>query len=286
MHAHPFKRLFIGVVTVAALSTTAFAIEDDGLRGRLMGSSSIDSIYTIDGTTTLVTGTAPDQIAGELEGFCTENGLTPERIEAKGDTGLAVQCGGIFTAENLEGKQINGKTVFTIKSSVEEPFAFKNSIFPPMDKLPTPENGRIPGNLSSLDLYQYMYALCKKDGGTPSTVITKRWGTTVRLAEAQDAEAFDYVFNSGDSRDPWYMECAGENRFLVEKNYKYNLYQDNAYDFHANRGLNGINYVQLETSKVASVDPKLVLGDKQRAEMSRYLRTSGLNNFSEIFEKK
>lgn len=277
---HPVKTLIIGAAAIAALSTQAIAIEENSLRLRLMESSSAASIYTIDENSMLVTSTGPGQLAGELEGFCTRNGETLERVEEKGARTLAVRCGQLFEAESLEGRQVNGKMVFTIKSSVPEPFAFKNPRYPSIDGLEAPPDGRIPGRYSSLDLYQYMYALCKKDGGTPATVITKRSGRTVRLAEAEDAEAFDYIFNSGDSRDPWYMECAGEKRFLVEKNYKYDLYQDNAYVFHAGRGLDGINYVQLETSRVASIDKNLMREKEERAELARFLQTSGLEDFA------
>ncbi|MDO8302516.1 MAG: hypothetical protein Q7T18_04665 [Sedimentisphaerales bacterium] len=283
---HPLKTLVTGAIAVAALSAPAFAIEDNSLRLRLMESSSADSIYAIDEKTMLVTSTGPGQLAGELEGFCSKNGETLVRVDTKGAKMLAVKCGKLFEAESLEGRQVNGKMVFTVKSSVPEPFVFKNSAYPPIDRIAAPQDGRIPGSYSSLDLYQYMYALCKKDNGTPATVVTKRSGSMVRLTEAQDAEAFDYIFNSGDSRDPWYMECAGEKRFLVEKNYKYDLYQDNAYVFHANRGLDGINYVQLEPGKVASINSGVMFDKKERAEMARFLQTSGLKDFGGIFEDK
>lgn len=283
---HPIKTLVTGAALAAALCTPAFAIEDNSLRLRLMESSSADSIYTIDEKSMLVTSTVPGQLAGELEGFCTKNGETLERVKEKGDRLLAVRCGKLFEAESLDGRQVNGKMVFTIESSAPEPFAFKNSIYPPIDRIAAPPDGRIPGSYSSLDLYQYMYALCKKDNGTPATVITRRSGRTVRLAEAEAAEAFDYIFNSGDERDPWYMECAGDKRFLVEKNYKYDLYQDNAYVFHSKRGLDGINYVQLESSRVASIDPDAVLEVEARAAMARFLQASGLEDFSSVFKDK
>ena len=283
---HLLKTLVTGAVAIAALSTPALAIEANSLRLRLVESSSAASIYTIDENSMLVTSTGPGQLAGELEGFCTRNGETLERVEEKGDRMLAVRCGKLFEAESLEGRQVNGKMVFNIKSAAPEPFAFKNPVYPAIDGLTAPPDGRLPGNYSSLDMYQYMYALCKKDGGTPATVITKRSGRSVRLAEAQDAEAFDYIFNSGDSKDPWYMECAGDKRFLVEKNYKYDLYQDNAYIFHSNRGLDGINYVQLEGSRVASINPGTMLEEEERAELARFLKTSGLKDFSGAFEDK
>lgn len=273
------KTAVTGIIIAAALSSPAIAVEEHSLRLRLMESGSVDSIYTIDESTMLVTSTGPGQVAGELEGFCTKNGATLERIDKRGAASLAVKCGNLFEAESLEGRQVNGKLVFTIKSTVPEPFAFKNSLHPSFDKLSAPKDGRIPGSYSSLDMYQYMYALCKKDGGTPVTVITRRFGNTVRLSEAEDADAFDYVFNEGDNRDPWYMECSGEKRFLVEKSYKYDLYQDNAYEFHANRGLNGINFVQLESSRVASAEPADMVDEQDLIEVARFLQTSGIKDY-------
>ncbi|MDP2690082.1 MAG: hypothetical protein Q8P48_08230 [Deltaproteobacteria bacterium] len=277
--------LLAGILATAVLSGSALAVEENSLRLRLLESSSADSIYTMDERSTLVTSTVPGALAGELEGFCTKNG---EVMKAQGaqPKKLSVRCGRIFEAESLEGKQVNNKPVFIIRHTTYEPFAFKNPAYPAFRELAPPRTGRLPGYYSSLDLYQYVYALCKKDGGAPSTVVTKRDGKTVRLAEVSDGEAFDYIFNYGDGKDAWYMECSGSRKFLVEKNYRYEPDEDNHYFFHANRGLDGISYVRLKLDKVARIESGygIRLDDAERAEFAEFLNMSGLEAFSGKFE--
>ncbi len=279
--------LLAGILATAVLSGSALAAEENSLRLRLLESSSADSIYTMDERSTLVTSTAPGALAGEIEGFCTKNGEVL-KIIAEGTTPkkLSVRCGHIFEAESLEGKLVNNKPVFIIRHSTSEPFAFKNPAYPAMSELAPPRTGRLPGYYSSLDLYQYVYALCKKDGGKPSTVVTKRNGKTVRLSEVSDAEAFDYIFNHGDGKDAWYMECSGSRKFLVEKNYRYEPDEDNQYFFHTNRGLDGISYVRLKLDKVARLESGygIRLADAERAEFAEFLNNSGLEAFSGKFE--
>ncbi|MFQ5735674.1 MAG: hypothetical protein ACE5GY_02300 [Thermodesulfobacteriota bacterium] len=280
------KRLLTGVFTAAILASPALAAEQDSLRLRLIESASAETVYTIDEHSTLATSTAPGALAGELEGFCTKKGGTLERLDdGTAPDRLSVKCGSLFEAKALEGKLVNGRPVFLVKNSASEPFAFKNPDFPAIDRLGTPADGRLPGSYSSLDVYQYMYALCKKGNGTPSTVITRRQGKSVRLGEATDAEAFDYILNSGDGRDPWYMECAGEKKFLIEKDYRYSNDQENVFYYHTNRGLDGINYVKLETDKVAKLEGSdSMLDDAGRADFADFLKMSGLDPYAAKFK--
>ncbi len=281
------KRLLAGVFVAVVFSTPALAGMENSLRYRLLKSDSVDSLYTMSERSTLLTSKNPGILAGELEGYCTLNGEVMKALDPDASPDrLAVKCGHIFEAKALEGKFVNKLPVFIVKTSTYEPFAFKNPSFPPFEQLSAPMNeGRIPGFYSSLDMYQYMGALCRKNGGTPVPVVTNRVGKKARLTEVAEDTAFDYIFNSGDGRDPWLLECNGPKKFLLEKTYRFGP-GDSEFYYHSGRGLEGVNYVKLGAGKTASLEPGVMLNSTASAEFAEFLNSNGLGSYADKFKDK
>ncbi|OIJ74025.1 MAG: hypothetical protein A2V21_306960 [Deltaproteobacteria bacterium GWC2_55_46] len=234
------------LLAMALIGNGAYAGEQS-LRERLIGTGTVETLYSVDDHTTIVKAADGQALKG-LEALCSEYigaGLVKE--------GAAMKCGAIFEAsEDLtQGKN----PLYRIKSEEAQPVAYKIAALPPFEELSAPPDGRIEGGLGSIDVYQYMYALCKKEQGSHSIVISRRFGRFVRLVEVPSEEAFDYLLSSGDTKDPWFFACEGENRFIVEKDYQYDPDGEKKFYFRQDRGLESVDYIKSgEREKLARLE--------------------------------
>lgn len=244
---HRFTTLFSGVLFIAALlnPTATLADETENLRGRLLDIKSIETLYSIDDFYTLVTveGGKEEEAVTELKNLCAEAGGAFERV--KGKNSPEIKCAGSFETVEVEEKSSrNGKRSFLIKNAKPQPVAYKNPSLPSFNEISTPPNGRIKINYSSIELYEYMYALCKKENGVASFVIPKRNGKIVRLTQVNATEAFMYLLSAGNGKESWFFACEGDKRFVLEKEYTFEPSQGHKFNFFSNRGLEGVDYVR------------------------------------------
>lgn len=210
---------------------------EESLRSRLLGSRSVEALYSMDDYLTVVSGKEAGSIEEELKSICPE-GLTTDRDGAV--------CGELFEARRLEGPKGSGKAYYIVLNTSPQPFVYRNSL-PSLNELRSPSNGmRLKEAYKSVDLLQYMSALCKMDNGTPEIVVSKRYGRTVRLTKVGSIEAFNYFLSSGDGKDPWYFACHGDQRFVIEKDYTYSPKDEMKLFYYENRGLEGIDFVKEE----------------------------------------
>lgn len=239
-----FPRIIKALFFIVALASSASA--EDGLRQRLIESSHIKTLYSIDDFNTLASGDMA-MIAGELKRACSDTGKVAE--EKTGDN--TIKCRGYFEA--AEVKEDGGSVgLFAIKTSAPQPFVYKTPSLPAFSEIRLPKTGKLAGKYSNLDTYEYMSALCKKNNGSPEIVITKRYGKYLRLTHVNTVEGSSYIISSGKDKDPWFFACNGSRRFLVEKDYQYKPGEDNLY-FHMNRGLEGIDFVKSDDSEALAL---------------------------------
>ncbi|MBI5453238.1 MAG: hypothetical protein HY956_01270 [Deltaproteobacteria bacterium] len=210
---------------------------EESLRGRLLGSRSVEALYSIDDYLTVVSGKEAGPIEAELKSIC------PEGLKIDGDGAV---CGELFETRRLEGPKGSGKTFYIVLNAAPQPFVYRNSL-PSLNELPAPANGmRLREGYKSVDLLQYMSALCKIENGTPEIVVSKRYGRTVRLTKVGGIEAFNYFLYSGEGKDPWYFACHGDQKFVIEKDYTYSPKDEMKLFYYQNRGLEGIDFVKEE----------------------------------------
>lgn len=229
------------------LAASGQALAEDSLRHELLGSGVAMTLYSVDSHTTVLKTGTPDDVASKFEGLCSKRGAS---ITVRENT---YACEGVFEASKSPAAQ---ETSFFIKTVDEQPLVYVNPSIPPVEELTLPPNGRIKGDHASVDIYQYMYALCAKENGTASVVISKRLGKVARYTEVGAQEAFDYLLSSGDGKDPWFFACEGETRFMVEKDYQYDSNGANKFSFHLKRGLEWVDYVKAEDGKVAKLEAR------------------------------
>lgn len=237
---------------IASVGASAVFAEDLSLRDMLVASSPVQTLYSVDDHTTLVTTGDREGVRKELENACKAFGIEPVWTDAD-----ALSCKGSFEAAKVELVSDEDPKVhnFIITSTAPQPIAYKNQVVPSFEEITAPPNGKLSGNYSSVDVYQYMYALCKKDNGKPAVVVSKRYGRFVRLTQVNATEAFNYLMASGDGKDPWFFACEGDKKFIVEKDYTYNMDENSTFYFHPNRGLEWVDYVKSgEKAKTAALE--------------------------------
>lgn len=242
----PVKPILSALILLAA-SGQAWA--QDSLRHELLKSGTDLTLYSVDSHTTVVKAAEGADVASTLKGLCSG------RQAAFTVNENVLTCEGVFEASRVESA-LGQETSYFIKTADEQPLVYTNLSIPPFEELTLPPNGRIAGDHASADIYQYMYALCKKENGTPSVVISKRFGKTARYTEVGAEEAFSYLLSSGDGKDPWFFACEGETRFMVEKDYQYDSSRASKFSFHLKRGLEWVDYVKAEDGKVARLEAR------------------------------
>ncbi|MBI2413818.1 MAG: hypothetical protein HYV24_11495 [Deltaproteobacteria bacterium] len=210
---------------------------EESLRGRLLGSRSVEALYSIDDYLTVISGKEAGPIEEELKSICTEE------LKIDGDSTV---CGEFFESRRLEAPKGSNRIFYIVLNTAPQPFVYRNSL-PSINEIQTPANGmKIREGYKSIDLLQYMSALCKIDNGTPEIVVSKRYGRTVRLTKVGGIEAFNYFLSSGDGKDPWFFACHGDQKFVIEKDYTYSPKDEMKVFYYENRGLEGIDFVKEE----------------------------------------
>lgn len=233
-----------GKLTLSAiiiLAAAGQARSEDSIRGKLLDSGIASIVYSVDDHTTLFRTSAKEDAAAILEKLCSERSGSFKAEET------SFTCTGIFEASRVESASGDEQSFF-LKTTEPQPLAYMNPSVPSIEKVAPPPNGKIAGDHASVDIYQYMYALCKKENGSPTVVISKRYGKIARYVEVGAEEAFSYLLTSGDGKDPWFFGCEGETRFMVEKDYQFAPDGPNKFSFHPKRGLEWVEYVKAEGS--------------------------------------
>lgn len=229
------------VLTIVIFVSTLFAgrsYAGEGVRQGLIGSGGVEALYSIDERTTLVSFNSDWK--EELKSLCASHDgefelyVTPE--------GEGARCKGVFETIS-SGNSSEGGVSYLIRHSNEE-VVYKSETLPSYADVSYPDNGDLKEDYSTVELYQYVYALCKKNSGKPAFVMPKRYGKFVRLTQVSAVEAFKHIYTSANDREPWFLSCEGRKKFIVEKEYKYNSEDGNRYRFYSNRGLEGIDYVK------------------------------------------
>jgi len=231
-------------IAVLSMSGQAWS-EDSTLRQKLLDSGTVAALYSVDDHTTVIKAESREDISSTLSAICSghEGSLVSDENSFK--------CEGVFEASEVDSTSA-GQSVL-IKTEAAQPLAYKNPYIPSLEEVAAPPSGRIEGDYASIDIYQYMYALCKKENGTPSVIVSKRFGKVARYTEVSAQEAFSHLLASGEGKDPWFFACEGENRFIVEKDYQYSPDKANRFYFHPKRGLEWVDYVKADSDKVASL---------------------------------
>lgn len=240
------KKLMLPAVAVLSLSGQAWS-EDATLRQKLLESETITALYSVDDHTTLIKAESLENISSTLSAICSGQKGTLISDEN------SFRCEGVFEASEVDSTGSEGKSVL-IKTEAAQELAYKNPYIPSLEEVSAPPGGKIEGDYASIDIYQYMYALCKKENGTSSVIVSKRFGKVARYTEVSAQEAFSHLLASGEGKDPWFFACEGENRFIVEKDYQFNSEGANSFYFHPKRGLEWVDYVKSDSDKVASLD--------------------------------
>lgn len=238
------RKMILPAVAVMSLSGHAWA-EDLSIREKLLESGAVATLYSIDDHTTLIKTGSLNDISSTLSAICSGH----EGFLSSG--GNSFRCAGVFEAEQVDSPS-EGQSIL-VKTEIAQPLAYRNPYIPSIEEVAAPPGGKIDGDYASIDIYQYMYALCKKDNGTASVIVSKRFGKVARYTEVSAEEAFSHLLASGEGRDPWFFACESENRFIVEKDYQFNSNGANRFYFHPKRGLEWVDFVKAGSDKVASL---------------------------------
>lgn len=224
---------------------------EQSLRLKLLASNAVSTLYSVDDHLTLISAEKADEAQELLGGLCSETGGS---FEKEGD---AIKCAQAFDGFMIKSASKSGVNLyFVIKSSAAQPFTYKAATVPPPDEVSTPPNGLISGRYTSLDLFQYMAALCKKENGAPSVVVSKRYGRFARYTEVSSLDALKHFLSAGEGKDPWFFACNGTRRFMVEKSYRNPSEEYDKFFFYSNRGLEGIDFIKTdEAGKTPSIRP-------------------------------
>jgi len=242
------KKLMLPAAAVLAFSGQAFS-EETNIRQELLENESVTALYTIDEFNSLVKTGSNAGVDKTLEAICSER---DGNLKKKANT---LRCEGVFTASKI-GTPSEETAQVIVTADEAQPLAYRNPSVPSIDEVVAPPSGRIEGEYASIDIYQYMYALCKKSNGTPAVVVSKRFGKIARYTEVGSEEAFEYLLASGEGKDPWFFGCEGKNRFIVEKDYQSGEDGSNRFTFHPRRGLEWVDYVKADDGHVASLEAR------------------------------
>jgi hypothetical protein len=239
------------IASALSLSSTLFlpvsVRAGESLREKLIDSKVFSAVYAIDDYLTMVTAPVSTNETSVYEGFktlCTGGGAVFERSNEE-NAGEIYGCAPSFTVSSAPGTQ-DGSKSFLIKHSERQPVGYRTPVVPSYAHLLAPAKGRLQGSYSSTEIYQYVYALCKKENGNPAFVVPKRYGRYVRLTKVTPADAFEYLTTSVKKTDAWYAACEGEKKFMLEKEYAYSEKDRESLIFYPNRGLEGISFVSAE----------------------------------------
>lgn len=234
--------------SIFILAASGQALAETSLRHRLLESVSPTALYSVDDRVTVFKTADKEDVGAKLGKLCSEVSGSFTAAEN------SFACHGIFESSRVEAAYDDEQS-FIFRTVEAQPLAYLSASIPSIEEITPLPNGKIAGEHASIDIYQYMYALCKKENGTPSVVISKRFGKIARYTEVGAEEAFSHLLSSGDGKDPWFFACEGEVRFMVEKDYQYKDGASSFY-FHPKRGLEWVDYVKAEDGKLARLEAR------------------------------
>ena len=214
------------------------------LREKLVESKTFSAVYAVDDNLTMATvagSTDPAAVENGFKELCAGNGSVLERSNDP-KNGETFSCPSSFTVTAAATAE-NGDRSFLIRHSDRQPLEYRTPAVPSFSRLLAPPKGRLKENYSNAEIYQYAYALCKKENGNPAFVVPKRYGKYTRLTKLPPADAFDYLVSSVKRKDAWYAACEGAKKFMLEKEYAYSDNDRESLIFHPNRGLEGISFI-------------------------------------------
>lgn len=253
----------LGLFSTFFLAGTSLAGETS-LREKLVESKTFSAVYAIDDNLTMATvpdSTDPAAVENEFKELCALNGSALDH-STDPENGEAFSCPSSFTVAAAE-KAEDGSRSFLVRHADRQPLEYRTPAVPSYSRLLAPPKGRLKENYSNAEIYQYAYALCKKENGNPSFVLPKKYGKYTRLTKLPPADAFGYLVSSVKKKDAWYAACEGAKKFMLEKEYAYSEKDKESLIFHPNRGLEGISFVSPD--EVPSFKSKVEVSIKDEA---------------------
>jgi hypothetical protein len=146
-----------------------------------------------------------------------------------------------------------GKKYYMIRHASPEPMVYKSRVLPDISDI-AGFYGIEPGEYAfvegrsgygAIDLYQHTIAACAKLDGELTFVIPRSSGKLKRLTKVDAFSAFRHILASGGLIDTvWYIACDGEERFMVEKNYRVLSGDVEMATVSVDRGLEGVDYAE------------------------------------------
>jgi hypothetical protein len=214
------KRLITTTITALVLlavnASNAFATSTGSVRARLANDPDVEALYTIDDNFSMIS-------------------VKNSGVEAKD-----------FTV--VKEFSNNGRRYQIIRHREAEPFMYKGGAAPEYSVVQMLPNGEFSLNeegYGMADLYEHLYAACRKGNGTASFIIPVKYGQYKRLTQVSAVDAFSYMLSSDNGNGSWFIACEGASRFVAEKFYIKGLSQ--TVNIRSNRGFEGVSYIK--TSK-------------------------------------
>lgn len=241
-----FKTILTAILLFMGMAATD-SVAGQSVRERFAGMDEVTAVYSIDESFTVIKSyLKKDELLQRLDNACP-----------------GFSCGSYSFVGTLEfSGDYEGGEAMLIRHNDPQPAIYKNPRLPALDDISVPETGRLEGDHRSIDVFQYMSALCGKVNGNPSFVVPKKYGKFTRLTQVEPLEAFNYLATSGEGKQGWLLACEGDEKFVVQKNFKYNPGEENKFYFHHRRGLEGFDYV-----KAAEEEDKLMRPRPSRVQL-------------------
>lgn len=210
------KRLItITITTLVFLATNASALfAASSVRERLAADPNVASLYAIDDNYSMI----------------------------------SVRGAGIGAKDSTVVKEFsrNGVTFQIIRHTTPQPFIYRGSAapgYPSIEMLPDGDFNMNEKDYGAADLYEHLYAVCKKIQGAPSFVIPVKYGQYKRLTRVGAVDAFSYMLSSDNANGSWFFACDGASRFVAEKDYGFKGYSETV-NVRSKRGLEGVSYIK------------------------------------------
>lgn len=201
------------LVLLAVNASNAFAASDGSVRERLADDPGVETLYSIDDNFSMIS-------------------VKNSGVEAKD-----------FTV--VKEFSNNGRRYQIIRHREAEPFMYKGSAAPEYSAVTILPDGEFNLNEEGYgiaDLYEHLYAACRKSNGTASFIIPVKYGQYKRLTQVAAVDAFSYMLSSDNGNGSWFIACTGASRFVAEKYYIKGLSQ--TVKIRSNRGFEGVSYIK------------------------------------------
>lgn len=210
------KRLITITITALVLLATnaSFGYAASSVRERLAGDPNVASLYAIDDNYSMI----------------------------------SVRDAGIDATSFTVVKEFsnNGVTYRIIRHTTPQPFLYRGSAAPEyqsIEMLPDGDFNMNEKGYGAADLYEHLYAVCKKMQGTSSFVIPVKYGQYKRLTRVGAVDAFSYMLSSDNANGSWFFACDGASRFVAEKDYTFKGFSETV-KVRSRRGLEGVSYIK------------------------------------------